>query len=262
VLSHRAAGPFVAVNCAAIPEGLVESEFFGAEKGSYTGADRLRQGRFEAANGGTLFLDEIGELPLMLQPKLLRVLQEGRVSRVGSSSDMAVDVRVVAASNRALDVEVAAGRFREDLYYRLDVVKVRMPPLRERREDIARLVAHFVQSSCRRHSLKVEAFPAALMKRLVDHSWPGNVRELANVVERLVLLAEGSRVSEADLPDGLSGISQGDGGFRLPPGGLSWEEHERSCLLQALEMSGGNRARAARMLGLPYKAFLYRLEKT
>ena len=173
-----------------------------------------------------------------------------------------MDVRVVAATNRDLAAEVAAGRFREDLLYRLDVVKVRMPALRDRREDIPQLIEHFTARACRRHSVHVEPFPAALVRRLVDHPWPGNVRELANVVERLVLLAEGSRVTESDLPESLSAKAQGDGGFRLPPGGLSWEEHERSCLKQALEMAGGNRTRAARLVGLSYKAFLYRLERT
>jgi two-component system NtrC family response regulator len=260
-LSRRASGPFVAVNCGAIPEGLVEAEFFGAERGAYTGADRQREGRFEAANGGTLFLDEIGELPLATQPKLLRVLQEGRVARVGSSSERPLDVRVLAATNRDLAAEVTAGRFREDLLYRLDVVKLRMPPLRERREDIPLLIDHFVARACRRHSVQVEPFPAALVRRLVDHQWPGNVRELENVVERLVLLAEDQRVTESDLPESLSARAQGDGGFHVPPGGLSWEAHERSCLRQALDMAGGNRARAARLLGLPYKAFLYRLDR-
>ena len=260
-LSRRAEGPFVAVNCPAIPEGLIEAEFFGAEKGAYTGADSAREGRFEAAHGGTLFLDEIAELPAALQPKLLRVLQEGRVTRVGSSRETEVDVRIVAATNRDLSVEVAAGRFREDLFYRLNVVSVKMPALRERREDVPALVEHFRERACRRHGVRVEPFPPALMKRLVDHAWPGNVRELSNVVERLVLLAEDDHVAAEDLPDELAGRAAGDGGFELPPGGMSWEEHERSCLAQALELAGGNRARAARLLGLPYKAFLYRLEK-
>ncbi len=260
-LSRRAEGPFIAVNCAALPEGLIEAELFGSEKGAYTGADRQREGRFLAAHGGTLFLDEIGELPVAMQPKILRALQEGRVTRVGSSAETGVDARIVAATNRDLTAEVAAGRFREDLFYRLNVVTLRMPPLRERREDIPQLVAHFMGRAERRHGLRVEPFNAALMRRLCDHAWPGNARELGNVVERLVLLADGSRVSEDDLPEGLAGPPRGDGGFRVPPGGMSWEEHEASCLLQALEMAGGNRARAARQLGLSYKAFLYRLER-
>jgi two-component system NtrC family response regulator len=260
-LSRRKDGPFVAVNCAAIPEGLIEAEFFGAEKGAFTGAEATRLGRFEAASDGTLFLDEVGELPAGMQPKLLRVLQESRVARVGANEELPVDVRIVAATNRDLAAEVAAGRFREDLFYRLNVVSLLMPPLRERREDIPSLIEHFRDTACRRHGVEVAPFPSALMKRLVDHAWPGNVRELSNVVERLVLLAEDDRVSEDDLPDDLSMRPQGDGGFELPPGGLSWEQHESSCLSQALALAGGNRARAARLMDLPYKAFLYRLEK-
>ncbi len=260
-LSRRSGGPFVAVNAAAVPESLLEAEFFGAERGSYTGADRTRKGRFEAAHGGTLFLDEVGELPLPLQPKLLRALQEGAVTRIGATQEIPVDVRIVAATNRDLAAEAAAGRFRQDLYYRLDVVTVVLPPLRERREDVPLLVRHFVGRAERRHGVRVAPFPPPLLRRLVEYAWPGNVRELANVVERLVLLSEGGEVSPDDLPDSLAARPAGDGGFRLPPGGLSWETHERECLRQALDLAGGNRARAARLLDLPYKAFLYRLEK-
>ncbi|MBL8112539.1 MAG: sigma-54-dependent Fis family transcriptional regulator [Acidobacteria bacterium] len=260
-LSRRRAGPFVAVNCAAIPENLLEAEFFGAEKGAFTGAERTRLGRFEAANEGTLFLDEIGELPLHLQPKLLRAIQEGNVTRVGGNAEIRTDVRIVAATNRELSAEVSAGRFREDLFYRLNVVSVEMPPLRERREDIPLLVSHFVGRAERRHGVRVAAFPQALVRRLVDYAWPGNVRELANVVERLVLLSEEGHVREDDLPGPVSARPGTDGGFKLPPGGLSWELHEKECLRQALELAGGNRSRAARLLDMPYKAFLYRLEK-
>ena len=249
------------MNAAAIPETLVEAEFFGSEKGSYTGADRTRKGKLEQAAGGTLFLDEVGELPLPLQPKLLRALQEGVVTRIGGAAELATDARIVAATNRDLAQEVAAGRFREDLYYRLNVVSVTLPPLRERREDVPLLVRHFVARTERRYGIRVEPFPSALLGRLVDHAWPGNVRELANVVERLVLLSEGGRVSEGDLPTPLAGKAPADAGWKLPPGGVSWEEHEKDALRQALELAGGNRARAARLLELPYKAFLYRLEK-
>ncbi|KAA0253764.1 MAG: sigma-54-dependent Fis family transcriptional regulator [Acidobacteria bacterium] len=259
-LSKRSAGPFVAVNCAAIPETLVESEFFGAEKGAFTGAERTRPGKFEAARSGTLFLDEVGELPLPLQPKLLRALQESAVTRVGGTAEVQTDVRIVAATNRDLRGEVAAGRFREDLYYRLNVVSVGMPPLRDRREDVPLLVEHFVARAERRHGTRVRPFPASVLRRLVDYPWPGNVRELANAVERLVLLSEDGQVDPADLPDVPPGRS-GGGGFRLPPEGISWEEHEKECLRQALDLAAGNRTRAARLLALPYKAFLYRLEK-
>lgn len=260
-LSKRASMPFVAVNCAAVPETLIESEFFGVEKGAFTGADRSRAGSFEAAHGGTLFLDEVGELPLAVQPKLLRALQESRVTRVGAHQERPVDVRIIAASNRDLGAEVQQGTFREDLYYRLNVVPLRMPPLRERREDIPRLADHFVARAARRHGMQVGPFPPHVLKQLIDYAWPGNVRELGNAVERLVLLSEGGVVSADDLPASLLPAPPEAIGFQLPPGGMSWEAHERSCLAQALTLAGGNRARAARLLELPYKAFLYRLEK-
>ena len=260
-LSRRAEQPFVAVNCAAIPEGLIESEFFGVEKGAYTGADRSRAGKFEAAAAGSLFLDEVGELPIAIQPKLLRVLQEERFARVGGNREQESDARILAATNRDLAAEVESGRFREDLYYRLNVVPLAMPPLRERREDVPTLVEHFAARAARRHGVRIGSFPRGVMKRLLDHPWPGNVRELGNVVERLVLLAEDGRVSADDLPEDMTRRPAGADGFRLPAAGISWHEHERSCLSQALELAGGNRARAARLLDLPYKAFLYRLEK-
>jgi two-component system NtrC family response regulator len=260
-LSRRARGPFVALNCAAVPETLAEAEFFGAERGAFTGADRTRPGKLEAAHGGTLFLDEIGELPLPLQPKLLRALQEGRFTRLGGTQELATDARLIAATNRDLAAEVATGRFREDLYYRLNVVAVEMPPLRARREDLPLLVEHLRERFARRHGARSEPLPPAVLRVLVEHSWPGNVRELANVVERLVLLAEDGRTRVEDLPPEVTGRSRGTHRFQLPPGGLSFEALERDLLAQALEMAGGNRARAARLLDLPYKAFLYRLEK-
>ncbi len=260
-LSRRSDGPFVAVNCAAVPETLIEAEFFGAERGSYTGADRTRPGKFEAASRGTLFLDEVGDLPPALQPKLLRAIQEGAVTRVGATQETRVDARLVAATNRDLKADVAAGRFREDLYSRLAGLTVAMPPLRERREDVPLLVEHFVARAERRHGVRVKPLPASLLRRLVDYAWPGNVRELANAVERRVLLAEDGVVSADDLPDAVASRPSGDGGFRLPPEGISWEAHEKECLRQALELAGGNRSRAARLLDVPYKAFLYRLEK-
>ena len=258
-LSRRSDRAFVPVNCAAIPEGLVESELFGVEKGAFTGADRSRPGRMETAHQGTLFLDEIGELPLLMQPKLLRALQEGRISRVGEQRERDVDLRVIAATNRDLAEEVREGRFREDLFYRLNVIPLGMPPLRERRDDIPLLVDHFTGRACRRHGVSVKPFPGAVMKRLLDHPWPGNVRELGNTIERLVLLAEDGSVSVDDLPAMAEG--RRDGGFTLPPEGMSWEKHERACLAQALANAAGNRTRAAKLLDLPYKAFLYRLEK-
>jgi len=262
-LSRRSEKSFIAVNCAAIPEGLLESEFFGAERGAYTGADKLRIGKFEAAHGGTLFLDEIGELPLSIQPKLLRALQEGSFSRVGSALETRVDIRILAATNRDLNAEVAAGRFREDLFYRLNVVPIELPPLRQRREDIPILVNHFLESNARKHGIKVQKLPSRVLRHLVDFHWPGNARELANVVERLILLSDNGQIDGEDLPPEILGktMQHTHASFTIPPGGMTWETHERDCLRQALQMAGGNRRRAARLLGLNYKAFLYRLEK-
>jgi DNA-binding NtrC family response regulator len=258
-LSRRNGKPFVAVNCAAIPEGLVEAEFFGAERGAYTGAQAARAGHFEQASGGTLFLDEIGELPLSLQPKLLRVLQEGCVMRVGGSRETTVDVRVLAATNRDLRREVDEGRFREDLYWRLNVVGLQLPPLRERREDIPLLVEHLAARAARQHGLPAVSVPRAVLRALMDRPWSGNVRELANTVERLLLLAEDGEPSLDDLPDAPR--RGADGGFLLPVDGLDWDAMERSLLAQALAQAQGQKKRAAALLGLPYKAFLYRLEK-
>ena len=260
-LSKRSEKPFVAVNCAAIPEGLMEAEFFGAERGAYTGADRARAGNFEAAHEGTLFLDEIGELPLAIQPKLLRAIQDGIFTKVGGTREIRTDIRIIAATNRDLKSEVTDGRFREDLYYRLNVVPVALPPLRDRRDDIPRLVNYFAEQTCHRYGLTFNGFPSRILKRLIDYAWPGNVRELRNVVERLLLLAEDGLVTEEDLPVEMNQSGMGSGSFLVPPEGFSWERHEKDCLEQALNLAGGNRARAARLLDLPYKAFLYRLEK-
>ena len=257
-LSRRVAGPFIAVNCAAIPEGLIEAEFFGAERGAFTGANASRAGYFEQANGGTLFLDELGELPLALQPKLLRALQEGRVTRVGGRGEIALDLRVIAATNRDLKRETVEGRFREDLYYRLAVVTLTLPPLRERREDIPGLVDHFARRAAQQHGLPATPFPKPVLRALMDRPWPGNVRELAHTIERLLLLGEDGEADAADLPPGNGTASPA---FRLPSEGLDWEAMERDLLQQALAQAQGNRTKAARLLNLPYKAFLYRLEK-
>jgi two-component system NtrC family response regulator len=260
--SGRGDGPFVAVNCAAIPESLIESELFGHEKGAFTGAHRRREGRFEEADGGTLFLDEIASMPLALQATLLRVLQDRRVTRLGGSGEIEVDVRVVAASNRDLPEEVRQGRFREDLYYRLNVVPVELPPLRDRRDDIPLLAAALLERAAARHGREVAAMPPAVVRALMEHGWPGNVRELANAVERMVLLAEDGRLDVNDLPPAVRGSDgERDAPVRLPAEGLEWDAMEKSLLQQAVERSAGNRAAAARLLGLSYKAFLYRLEK-
>jgi two-component system NtrC family response regulator len=260
--SRRENASFVAVNCAAIPDTLIESELFGHEKGSFTGAHRRREGRFEEAAGGTLFLDEIASMPFPLQATLLRVLQERRFTRVGGTGEVECDVRVIAASNRDLPELVAGGQFREDLFYRLNVVPIELPPLRDRMEDVPLLAASFLQSASARHGIDTGPLPPALLRPLMEYGWPGNVRELANVIERLVLLSENGRMNLDDLP---VEIRRTDGGnecpFELPADGVSWEQVETSLLRQALQRTQGNRAAAARLLGLGYKAFLYRLEK-
>jgi two-component system NtrC family response regulator len=260
--SRRGDEAFVAVNCAAIPESLIESELFGHEKGAFTGAHRRREGRFEEANGGTLFLDEIASMPLPLQATLLRVLQEQRFTRLGGSGETEVDVRVVAASNRDLPQMVKDGLFREDLYYRLNVVPIELPPLRDRRDDVPLLARAFLEQASARHGRDVGSLPPSVVRLLMDYGWPGNVRELANAVERLVLLAEDEGLSIEDLPAPIRGPAAGaDAPVVLPAEGLAWDVMEESLLRQAVERSGGNRAAAARLLGLSYKAFLYRLEK-
>jgi two-component system NtrC family response regulator len=260
--SQRGDAPFVAVNCAAIPESLIESELFGHERGTFTGAHRRREGKFEEAEGGTLFLDEIASMPLPLQATLLRVLQERRFTRLGGSGEIGCDVRVIAATNSDLASLVAKGEFRGDLYYRLNVVPVSLPPLRERREDVPLLAARFLERAERQHGIEVEALPTLVLRKLMEHDWPGNVRELANVVERLVLLAEDGKINVDDLPRELRDPHPGwNAPVELPAAGLDWDRMERSLLRQALERVGGNRAAAARLLGLGYKQFLYRLDK-
>jgi DNA-binding NtrC family response regulator len=253
---------FVAVNCAAIPEALLESELFGHAKGAFTGADRSRRGLFAEADGGTLFLDEIGELPLALQAKLLRVLQEEEVRAVGDTKPRRVDVRVIAATARDLETEVAAGRFREDLFYRLDVLRVNVPPLRERREDIPLLVDHFLGRSQESIGKPVRAIDDDALERLVAYDWPGNVRELENVLERAVILARTDRVGLADLPPNLTAPP----GERRGPGrDLSLRRARRALeariIREALEATGGNRTHAAKLLGISHRALLYKLKE-
>ncbi len=260
--SRRADRPFVAVNCAAIPDTLIESELFGHERGAFTGAHRRREGKFEEADGGTLLLDEIASMPQQLQATLLRVLQERRFTRVGGGGELACDVRVIAASNRDLPALVAKGAFREDLYYRLNVVPIELPPLRDRIEDVPLLAAAFLDQASARHGIEVQGLPPEVLRSLMEHSWPGNVRELANMIERLVLLAEDGRLNADDLPAEIRWSAAVDGcPFKLPADGIVWDQVERGMMHQALERSQGNRAAAARLMGLNYKAFLYRLEK-
>ncbi|MCC5826796.1 sigma-54 dependent transcriptional regulator [Alkalimonas sp.] len=259
-LSPRQQGPFMALNCGAIPEHLAEAELFGAEKGAYTGASQSKAGKFEAAQGGTIFLDEIAELPLILQAKLLRLLQEGTVTRLGSHQEIALDIRVVAATHQNLVKAVEAGRFREDLYYRLNVVPIRMPALRERAEDIPQLIQHFLRLHQQRYQLQVPELSKAVLRQLMDYHWPGNVRELSNRLERFVLLSDEQELVQ-DLRSKASTVGPDAGVFRLPEQGIAFEDLEQQCLQQALALAEGNKTKAAKLLDMPYKAFLYRLEK-
>jgi two-component system response regulator PilR (NtrC family) len=262
VTSERRDRPFLAVNVGALPETILEAELFGYEKGAFTGADARKIGLFEQASGSTLFLDEVGELRRELQVKLLRVLQEREILRVGGTEAVPVDVRVVAATNRDLEREVREGRFREDLFYRLNVIPIALPPLRERRTDIPLLVEHFLAKHGepgRPRRIAPEALEA-----LVGYSWPGNVRELESVVERTLLLADGDVVGLDDLPPAVRmrvGLGAGSLPIEVPDEGLDLEELERRLILRALEKSEGNVTRAGRLLGLSRRTLQYRLEK-
>ncbi len=243
--SRRREGPFVKINCAAITETLLESELFGHEKGAFTGADRRKEGKFRQADGGTLFLDEVSEMTLGMQVKLLRVLQEREVTRVGGNDVIKVDVRVVAATNRDLIPLIEAGRFREDLYYRLNVVTLHVPPLRERREDIPLLAQRFLETFSERNRKTIKGFTPQAMDRLLKYPWPGNVRELMNMVERAVVLSRSEYLDEADLSPALrEPVPE-----KTPPeglGSLPLEDVERATILRTLEQAGGNKSEAAR----------------
>jgi Nif-specific regulatory protein len=266
--SPRRDHPFVKVNCGAIPENLFESELFGYEKGAFTGAVVARAGYFEQANGGTLFLDEIGELPLAMQVKLLRVLQEKTLQRVGGRRETPVDVRIVAATNLDLQQQVAAGRFRLDLYYRLNIIPIRLPALRERREDIRPLVRHQLNLICQSYQRNVGLTPEA-MERLADHPWPGNIRQLRNVLERLVLLAEGATLSAGEvgrvLHSEAAGAPDVPAHYTPPPAAvrpyLPAQSHDRQQIEQALAQTYGNKSRAAQMLGLTLRQLNYRIKR-
>ncbi|MDO5625158.1 MAG: sigma 54-interacting transcriptional regulator [Pseudomonadota bacterium] len=269
--SPRREAPFIKVNCSAIPESLFESELFGHDRGAFTGAHAARVGWFEQAHGGTLFLDEIGELPLSMQAKLLRTLQEGTLVRLGGKHEIRVDVRLVAATHRDLAHEVAQGRFRQDLFYRLNVVPIALPSLRERREDVHALVLHFVSRANQAHERNVSFTPEALAV-LEAHDWPGNVRELGNLVERVVLLADHSRLSAADLSRFLPAEPRAPQGVESPAQAAlpaasnvrayaSAQSHSRETLQAALHQHQGNQSRAAQSLGLTLRQFGYRLRK-
>ncbi len=258
--SRRREGPFVKINCAAITETLLESELFGHEKGAFTGADRRKEGKFRQADGGTLFLDEVSEMTLGMQVKLLRVLQEREVTRVGGNDVIKVDVRVVAATNRDLIPLIEAGRFREDLYYRLNVVTLHVPPLRERREDIPLLAQRFLETFSERNRKTIKGFTPQAMDRLLKYPWPGNVRELMNMVERAVVLSRSEYLDEADLSPALrEPVPE-----KTPPeelGSLPLEDVERATILRTLEQAGGNKSEAARRLGITRRTLHQKLKK-
>jgi len=248
--SARAARPFVAINCAAVPEALIESELFGHVRGSFTGATQDRVGLFESANGGTLLLDEVGDLPLAVQVKLLRVLQEREFRRVGENRTRHVDVRLLAATHRDLAGEVAAGRFRQDLYYRLRVIEIRIPPLRERRDDILPIARQVLAETALRMKLPVSGFTPAAADQLLRWGWPGNVRELQNVVERALVLARGTRVELEDLPDEVRNATPGIGAPGIAPAARTLADVERAHILSVLESVDGNRTKAAAILDI------------
>jgi len=262
--SDRKERAFVPINCGAIPENLLESELFGHEKGSFTGAIQQKQGLFEVADGGTLFLDEIGELPPAMQVKLLRVLQEREMRRVGGTRDLPVDVRVIAATNKDLEAEVKRGAFREDLYYRLNVIHMLLPPLRDRREDLPLLVEHLFQKLTGKEGVIIEE---GAMRRIFDYNWPGNVRELENAIERCIVLGGSDTITEDCLPLPLrskSGNSQSQFA-EIPDSGLDLDAYlggiEKDILFKALEKTGGVRKKAAELLGITFRSIRYRLAK-
>jgi two-component system response regulator HydG len=262
-LSKRANGPFIKVNCGALTETLLESELFGHEKGSFTGAIKQKLGRFELADGGTLFLDEVGDVPPSMQVKLLRALQEGEIDRVGGEAPIKVDVRVLSATNKDLEAEVAAGRFRQDLFFRLHVLPVKLPALRERREDIPLLVQHFVHKLGPKTNPKVRAVGDAALGRIMAYHWPGNVRELENAIEQALVFAEGEDITPAALPQFLQGGAEDD---RLDvPREMSLPEIlddlERQLILKAYAKAGKVKTETARLLGIKTSALYYKLEK-
>jgi DNA-binding NtrC family response regulator len=259
--SPRAAKPFMNITCSALPETLLESELFGHERGAFTGADRQKRGLLEMADGGTVFLDEIGEMVPLLQAKLLRVLEDRAFKRVGGTADLHVDVRVIAATNRDLDAEVRQGRFRADLYYRLHVVPIALPPLRQRPQDIPRLVHFYVDLYNTEFRKRITRVTPAALARLQAYGWPGNVRELRNAVERALLLAEGDELTLEHFPLGGGPAAGPRDAVTLPAGGIDLEQWERALVQQALETSGWNQTRAATLLGLNRDQIRYRIEK-
>jgi DNA-binding NtrC family response regulator len=261
--SPRASEMFQAVNCAAINENLLESELFGHEKGSFTGAHAEKKGLFEVADRGSLFLDEIAELDVSMQAKLLRALQERKIRRVGGTHELNVDVRVIAATNRDLRAMVADGRFRDDLYYRLNVLSIDVPPLRERREDIPVLIDYFLKKHTRNTSRLVRGLTSETKKLMLDYGWPGNVRQLESAIERAILLCESDLITIDDLPLEVrqEASPAAQGAFKLPPEGISFEDVERDLIMQAMEQTDYNITKSAKLLGLTFRTLQYRLEK-
>jgi DNA-binding NtrC family response regulator len=261
--SPRATEMFQAVNCAAINENLLESELFGHEKGSFTGAHAEKKGLFEVADRGTLFLDEIGELDVGMQAKLLRALQERKIRRVGGTHEITVDVRVIAATNRDLRAMVTDGRFRDDLYYRINVLSIDVPPLRERREDIPVLIDYFLKKHTKNASHHVTGLTPETKKLMNEYSWPGNVRQLESAIERAILLSEGDLITAEDLPTEVRQEvgPASESAFKLPAEGINFEDVERNLITQAMEQTDYNITKAAKLLGLTFRTLQYRLEK-
>lgn len=260
--SQRRTKSFTAINCAAIPENLIESELFGYEPGAFTGATSRRVGLFEATNGGTLFLDEVGDLPRMTQSKILRVLQEKEIRRLGGRETIKVDVRIIAATNRDIEKEMKRGAFREDLYYRLKVISIDLPPLRDRKEDIPELVRYFLNKYNLEFGKRVRDIDDGAIKALVEYHWPGNIRQLESVIERAVLMCDSSSITLKDIKSELR-LSQPTGvlGMDIPDEGINFEELEKELLKKAMLKANNVAAKAARLLGMSYKTFWYRWEK-
>lgn len=261
--SPRSSRPFMAINCAAIPETLLETELFGYEKGAFTGAYARNAGLFESADGGTIFLDEIGDMDLALQAKLLRVLQEREIRRVGGSNSIKVDVRIIAATNKDLDAEIRQGRFRQDLFYRLNVISFKIPPLRDRRGDIPELVRAFIDRHNKAAGKSFAGMSDQAMNMLINYNWPGNVRQLEAVVERALLLSDGDVIGVDALPADIMTrpITLGNMDFELPDEGFSFEDHERELLVKAMRKANGVLGKAAALLGMSYRTLQYRLNK-
>ena len=263
--SRRRNHSFVTINCGAIPRDLIEAELFGYFRGAFTGANTNKPGKVELADGGTLFLDEVGELPLESQVKLLRLIQQGEVERVGGTAPRIINVRIVAATNRNLSAMVEDGTFREDLFYRLAVVPLYLPPLRERKKDIPEIAEHLFQKAKTQHGMQNLRVAPSVIARLSAHRWPGNIRELENVVERMLVLSNGQQITDQDLPAELRAVSHSPANssilLEFPEEGISLESIERELLLRALEKAGGNQTKAARYLDISRRTFIYRMEK-